>query len=315
MKKIFTLLSLTSMFFLANAQTEVVNEYFSSYAGALNLNGWVTHSGTAGQLKSYNRVVTLCSRCNEDVNKAFSSAYTIEASKYNKIEYSLTVNVEWMGLNSANGEYFMHLLNPAGGSPSETSFVARLYIKYTASGYILGVLNNGEGNVTPSYGTEVAYGTPSNITVTYVADNTIAVPTNTATLKINSQPLVINSTGTGTPPAVISGIAIRQANTAAAGTGSVSIANIIVKTYTPSTLSAIDINKVRGNFVKNTIVTNEINFGEKANVKIYNVSGSLVKSASVDKNTSLNVSSLPKGNYVVTGELNGETVSQKIVKQ
>ena len=316
MKKIFTLLSLTSMFFLANAQTEVVNEYFSSYAGALNLNGWVTHSGTAGQLKSYNRVVTLCSRCNEDVNKAFSSAYTIEASKYNKIEYSLTVNVEFSaGLNSENGEYFMHLLNPAGGSPSETSFVARLYIKGTASGYILGVLNNGEGNVTPSYGTEVAYGTPSNITVTYVADNTIAVPTNTATLKINSQPLVINSTGTGTPPAVISGIAIRQANTAAAGTGSVSIANIIVKTYTPSTLSAIDINKVRGNFVKNTIVTNEINFGEKANVKIYNVSGSLVKSASVDKNTTLNVSSLPKGIYVVTGEVNGQSVSQKVIKK
>ena len=54
---------------------------------------------------------------------------------------------------------------------------------------------------------------------------------------------------------------------------------------------------------------------EKANVKIYNVSGSLVKSASVEKNTSLNVSSLPKGIYVVTGEVNGQSVSQKIVKE
>ena len=84
---------------------------------------------------------------------------------------------------------------------------------------------------------------------------------------------------------------------------------------TGSTLAVGDIKVFRGNFVKNTIVTNEINFGEKANVKIYNVSGSLVKSASVDKNTSLNVSSLPKGAYVVTGELNGETVSQKIIKK
>ena len=82
-----------------------------------------------------------------------------------------------------------------------------------------------------------------------------------------------------------------------------------------SFLSVGDIKVFRGNFVKNTIVTNEINFGEKANVKIYSVTGELVKSASVDKNTTLNVSSLPKGNYVVTGELNGETVSQKIVKQ
>ena len=82
-----------------------------------------------------------------------------------------------------------------------------------------------------------------------------------------------------------------------------------------SFLSVGDIKVFRGNFVKNTIVTNEINFGEKANVKIYNVSGSLVKSASVDKNSSLNVSSLPKGIYVVTGEVNGQSVSQKIVKE
>ena len=82
-----------------------------------------------------------------------------------------------------------------------------------------------------------------------------------------------------------------------------------------SFLSVGDIKVFRGNFVKNTKVTNEISFGEKANVKIYNVSGSLVKSASVEKNTSLNVSSLPKGIYVVTGEVNGQSVSQKIVKE
>ena len=316
MKKIFTLLSVVVLGTFANAQTEVINETFS-YTGPLKDNGWVTHSGTTGQLTANGSVANMTAGNGEDVNKAFTTSYAIEANKYNKIEYSLTVNVATAtGLTTvANGDYFMHLLNPAGATPSGTSYVARLYIKGTATGYILGVLNNGAGTVTPSFGTEVAYGTPSNITVTYVADNTIAVPTNTATLKINSQPLVINSTGTGTPPAAISGIAIREAGNATAGTGTVSIDNLIVKTYTPSTLSAIDFNKFKNNFVKNTIVTNEINFGEKANVKIYSVTGELVKSASVDKNTTLNVSSLPKGNYVVTGELNGETVSQKIVKQ
>ena len=82
-----------------------------------------------------------------------------------------------------------------------------------------------------------------------------------------------------------------------------------------ASLAVIDTNKSKTTLVRNTKVTNEISFGEKANVKIYNVSGSLVKSASVEKNTSLNVSSLPKGIYVVTGEVNGQSVSQKIVKE
>jgi hypothetical protein len=84
---------------------------------------------------------------------------------------------------------------------------------------------------------------------------------------------------------------------------------------TDATLGVIDTNKSKTTLVRNTKVNNEISFGEKANVKIYNVSGSLVKSASVEKNTSLNVSSLPKGIYVVTGEVNGQSVSQKIVKE
>ena len=88
-----------------------------------------------------------------------------------------------------------------------------------------------------------------------------------------------------------------------------------IQTDVTPTLAVIDTNKSKTNLVRNTKVTNEISFGEKANVKIYNVSGSLVKSASVEKNTSLNVSSLPKGIYVVTGEVNGQSVSQKIVKE
>ena len=82
-----------------------------------------------------------------------------------------------------------------------------------------------------------------------------------------------------------------------------------------ASLAVIDTNKSKTTLVRNTKVNNEISFGEKANVKIYNVSGSLVKSASVEKNGSLNVSSLAKGVYVVTGEVNGKTVSQKVIKE
>ena len=319
MKKIFTILSIVALGVSANAQTEVVNETFS-YTGALKDNGWVSHSGTAGQLVADGSVAKMVAGNGEDVNKAFSSAYTIEASKYNKIEYSLTVNVaNATGLTTAaTGEYFMHLVNPAGTAPAGASFVARLYIKGTATGYALGVLNNGAvptgGSVTPTFGTEVAYGTPSNVVLTYIVDNTIASPTNTATLQINSQPLLTNATGIGTAPAALSGIAIREAGTATTGTGTVTLDNLVVKTYTPI-LSTIDFNSQKLNLVKNTKVTNEITFGEKANVKIYNLSGSLVKSVSVENGTTLDVSSLAKGVYLIKGDVNGETVVQKIIKQ
>ena len=319
MKKIFTILSIVALGVSANAQTEVVNETFS-YTGALKDNGWVSHSGTAGQLVADGSVAKMVAGNSEDVNKAFSSAYTIEASKYNKIEYSLTVNVaDATGLTTAaTGEYFIHLVNPAGTAPAGASFVARLYIKGSTTGYSLGVLNNGAvptgGSVTPTYGTEVAYGTPSNVVLTYIVDNTIASPTNTATLQINSQPLLTNATGIGTAPAALSGIAIREAGSATTGTGTVTLDNLVVKTYTPS-LSTIDFNSQKLNLVKNTKVTNEITFGEKANVKIYNLSGSLVKSVSVENGTTLNVSSLAKGVYLIKGDVNGETVVQKIIKQ
>lgn len=319
MKKIFTILSIVALGVSANAQTEVVNETFS-YTGALKDNGWVSHSGTAGQLVADGSVAKMVAGNGEDVNKAFSSAYTIEASKYNKIEYSLTVNVtNATGLTTAaTGEYFMHLVNPAGTSPAGASFVARLYIKGSTTGYSLGVLNNGAvptgGSVTPTFGTEVAYGTPSNVVLTYIVDNTIASPTNTATLQINSQPLLTNATGIGTAPAALSGIAIREAGTATTGTGTVTLDNLVVKTYTPI-LSTIDFNSQKLNLVKNTKVTNEITFGEKANVKIYNLSGSLVKSVSVENGTTLDVSSLAKGVYLIKGDVNGETVVQKIIKQ
>ena len=82
-----------------------------------------------------------------------------------------------------------------------------------------------------------------------------------------------------------------------------------------ASLAVIDTNKSKTTLVRNTKVNNEISFGEKANVKIYNVSGSLVKSASVENGTTLDVSSLSKGIYIIKGDVNGETVVQKIIKQ
>lgn len=68
--------------------------------------------------------------------------------------------------------------------------------------------------------------------------------------------------------------------------------------------------------VSNTVIGSEILFSaDSKNVQIINSNGQLVKTASVANGTKLNVSSLPKGVYVITGEVNGQQVSQKIVKK
>lgn len=81
-------------------------------------------------------------------------------------------------------------------------------------------------------------------------------------------------------------------------------------------LAVTDLSKVKGSFVKNTFVKNEgITFGAQAkDVKVYNMFGQVVKSASVKENETLNVSDLAKGSYIVTGTVNNQPVSQKILK-
>lgn len=75
-------------------------------------------------------------------------------------------------------------------------------------------------------------------------------------------------------------------------------------------LGAIDITKAN-TLVRNTSVSDAIVFGKTADVKIYNVNGQLVKTASVKEGASLNVSDLAKGIYIV----NGAGASQKIIKK
>lgn len=84
-----------------------------------------------------------------------------------------------------------------------------------------------------------------------------------------------------------------------------------------SSLGVSDVKSLKTiNFVKNTFVkNNEITFGaDVKDVKVYNMFGQIVKEASVKANGILNVAELAKGNYIVTGTVNKEAVSQKILK-
>lgn len=89
----------------------------------------------------------------------------------------------------------------------------------------------------------------------------------------------------------------------------------IVVVYESPTMAVVDATKGKANLVKNTIVSNELIFGASAKVSVYNAAGQVVKTAEVSENSKLDVSGLVKGTYVVTGLVNGQAVSQKIIKK
>lgn len=82
-----------------------------------------------------------------------------------------------------------------------------------------------------------------------------------------------------------------------------------------ATMAVGGANATKAKLVKNTAVNNTLHFAAKSDVQIISMNGQVVKSASVDENTTLDVASLPKGMYVVTGVVNGTAVSQKIIKK
>lgn len=92
------------------------------------------------------------------------------------------------------------------------------------------------------------------------------------------------------------------------------------KTPTPenkaSTLSLTNFTKEKTVFVKNTFVNdNTLSFANGGEVKIFNQNGQVVKSAKIEANSTLDISSLSTGVYIVVGVVNGEKVSQKIIKK
>lgn len=84
---------------------------------------------------------------------------------------------------------------------------------------------------------------------------------------------------------------------------------------TKGTLGTVDFSKDKYSLVKNTSVSDNLFFAKTADVKIINTAGQVVKEVKATEGSSVNISSLPKGMYIVTGTVNGEAVSQKIIKK
>ncbi|MBT2623157.1 T9SS type A sorting domain-containing protein [Chryseobacterium sp. ISL-6] len=96
--------------------------------------------------------------------------------------------------------------------------------------------------------------------------------------------------------------------------GAIRVDNVTIS-GTGNTLAVSNINNLKYNFIKNTFIKDGgITFGTPVkDVKVYNIYGQIVKTASIKENATLNVSELQKGNYFVTGIVNGQPISQKVL--
>lgn len=187
-----------------------------------------------------------------------------------------------------------------------SSTTARLWIRKNGSQYQFGLGSGGSADTWSSnlynVGTTqyLILGYDFNTGSTVLYENQ-ANPTTPTISVINTTPLVN-----------VGGFMLRQ--DASNNTPSIVIDELNIST-TLQTLATSNLNKSKINLVKNTIVKDVVTFGAKANVQVVNLNGQVVKSASVENGSSLNVSSLSKGIYIIKGDVNGETVSQKIIKQ
>ncbi len=181
------------------------------------------------------------------------------------------------------------------------------------------IRRSGTGPTTGQWQYQIGSGTFTNI------GTAITWGTGTSNAGNNQPAIDLSSVNALQDLAAGTTVTFRIVNYGASGTGSWYInghANATNKTLTVKgtvvedpTMAVGDVNKTKTNLVKNTIVSNELIFGASAKVSVYNAAGQVIKTADVNENSKLDVSALPKGNYVVTGLVNGQAVSQKIIKK
>lgn len=331
MKKIITL-SLLVASFAGFAQAA---DGFAT-VGNLSSNGWVTHSGTAGQLQvvstslsytgltSTGNKVQLVAGNGEDVNLASAADLT------GTIYYSAVLNLEnvtGLSLNtSVTGEYFISPGSTAGGSTG--ILPARIYIRAgsIANTFNLGILNNSGNPITPTF---VATDFPINTTVFVVVKYVIG--TNAASLFINpaiggTEPVLAtatNNTGTGTAPTQIRSLCLRQSGTATAGTGNVQVDEVrIGSTWAYVTSATLGIKSNKNNIAGLRVYPNPITNGAlyvstdnndlEKSIEIYDVLGKKVLSTKTSEDY-VNVSNLKVGVYILKIKEEDNIATRKIV--
>jgi len=284
MKKIFTLVGLISSFALSNAQI-VINEIYTGggLLGALLANDFI-------ELKNIGSSTSTLTGATIQYGPA-SGSFT----QYHTLP-SITLNPgqTYLIQQGSGGLGGINLLNP--------NLIVDVVLNLDGSGPVVGLglqigLTSGKlalaTNATPVTGP-----TASNV-LDFVGYG------------LSSQ---YEGTGAAPSPTILNSITRISADTNNNNT------DFTISFPTPQstggTLATGDISNAKSMFVKNTLVRNEIIFGtEVQDIQIYTMSGQLVKSANVKATSKLNISDLPKGNYIITGFMNNARVNERIIKE
>jgi len=302
--------------------------------GALNANGWTTHSGaTPGQLMivsgslSYPGLTPAGNKTQvvggntEDVN--LPSAAPITGAAY----YSSLINVlntDGLSANADAGNYFLTMGATAG--VTVTGFNGRIYVRTgsIANTFNLGVLNGSGGTATPTFtGTDYAINTTMFVVVKLdIASNTASLFINPAVGGSETAPTVTNATGTTAAPAQIASVAIRQGATTTppGNTGNIEIDDVRLGStweYVTSAVLRNNQNSIAGLSVYPNPVTNgNLYITSDSNatkaVVIYDVLGKMVVKTTIT-DQAVNVSNLKGGVYIVKITEDGKTATRKLV--
>lgn len=256
----------------------IFHEPFNGTGSLNGSNGWVRHSGTAGQIQyqttpsddgaslsypglpasSGNRIAIEATQ-SEDVNKEISPAVTdsLYASFLLKVLSSTSLQA-----NDQLGQYFIHFLPNAGSSVGFTGFVGRIHIRAGSvpGTFNLGALNATGGAQTP---TNIFGESPQDYLVgqTYFVVFKYVLATNTVSLWVNPQvglaseppPLLTNSTGTSSAPAQIRSLAIRNSNSSGVGTGNLELDEIRVSRSWSDVALPVELVSFTGQYVQGRV--------------------------------------------------------------
>ncbi|WP_238555465.1 T9SS type A sorting domain-containing protein [Chryseobacterium sp. P1-3] len=199
------------------------------------------------------------------------------------------------------------------------SEITSLLVSYTGEEWRLGFTNRGTNDqITFEYSTDATSLTTGTWTAVSALTYNSTNITGTAGAKDGNNAnfrtaLSATITGLNIPAGQTFWIRFVDVNISGTDDG-LAIDDFSLTPQSGSSLATIDNKVSHATFVKNTIVGDEIYFGTHSDVKIFNMYGQVVKTASVKQNGSINVADLAKGNYIVTGTINNAPVSQKILK-
>ncbi|MCI3937795.1 T9SS type A sorting domain-containing protein [Chryseobacterium aahli] len=284
MKKVFTFIGLVSIAAFFNAQI-VINEVYTG-GGVLGI-AVLTHDFI--ELKNIGSSTTTLNGATIQYGPAtggFTQYHTLPS-------ITLSPGQTYLIQEGTKGGGVINLINP---------------------NLVVGVVVNFDGS--PAVGIGLGIGLTSGKVALASNATQVTGPTASNVIDFVGYGLVNQYEGSGAAPSPT----ILNSITRTSGDTNNNAADFTVTLPSPSSsvLAVNDFNNTdkQSYFIKNTFVkNNEITFGaDVKDIKVYNSTGQLVKTASVKEGAVLNVAELQKGNYIVTGTVNNQPISQKILK-